>query len=143
MAKHRQYAVFIFALLGTILMQFQNCAPAQQGVLASGEVRIVDRWQQSKLEFQANSYYVNENVDAVNIDGFCQGQEVNWEISKRSADGGTELIDSGVTACQSGSFSLASTAHQHLSGCEEVAEVLATLPNDSLQARTLVRMQCF
>lgn len=143
MAKHRQYAVLIFAALGTVLMQFQNCAPAQEGLIADGEVRIVDRWQQSKLEFQATSYYVDENVDAVNIDGFCDSEEVNWEISRVASDGSVHLVDSGISSCNSGSFSVASNAHHTLNNCEEVAEVLASLPDASLQAKTQVRIQCF
>ena len=145
MRNHQRNALFIFIILSLMLTQFQNCAPAQSGLIpASEEVRIVDRWSPAKLQFFASSYFVGQNVDSVNIEGLCQADVVDWEITKVHEGGQIELIDSGRADCDSGRFVVAvSSASEHLQSCAEVVEVAASLANEDGSAKTSLRVQCF
>lgn len=150
--KRRQALTTAFSALGLLLMMgFQNCAPTGAGVVASvgGDVRIVDRWQSEKISFPVNLYYVDSNVDNVNIEGLCDQSkgivDVVWKAVTKGADSSTVTVSSGVSGCQAGSFNVAlEKINAELSDCSQQVEVSASVNDGSgEEAKALLKKQCF
>lgn len=145
LSKKSKRASLYIVLGAFLLIGFQNCAPAEPGVMADvdGEVRIVDRWAQSKVEFMAESYLVDPNVDTVNIRGLCDqsADAIQWEAS-RPSDQGDVILGEGEVGCENGSFSVqVAVSDQELGGCNDSLELRASFSND--EAMTRLRLACF
>lgn len=132
-----------------VLVSFQNCAPQNSGVTGSTNVRIVDRFNTEKVSFPVTIYYVDQNVESINIDGLCDQSDgevhsVQWRAVKKNA--GQELdVDSGLSNCQGGGFKVAlASVRNELSDCSAQVEVQASLDlQNSEPARAYLRKQCF
>ena len=142
-SKRTRMSSLVVVMGGFILMGFQNCAPADSASIGGdGEVRIVDRWAQSKVQFMAESYLVDPNVDSVNIKGFCEESEnsVQWE-AVRSATDGELVLGEGQVDCVNGSFNVdVAVTQQQLGSCADSMELRASVSNEEDQ--TQLRLAC-
>lgn len=101
----------IFSLLLIVMFKFQNCAPTRPGEefssQPSGEVRIVDQWAPSKVEFLSPSYLIETTVQEVNVPGLCvgapKGQRLVWQLLDTKDH---VIIESGIVECLMGNFQL-------------------------------------
>ena len=141
--KQKRMTSLLIVLGGFLVLSFQNCAPADTGTIGSDdELRIVDRWAQSKVQFMAESYLVDPNVDSVNIRGFCEESEssVQWEAI-RAANGGELVLGEGQVDCVDGSFSVdVAVTDQELGSCADSMELRASVSNEEDQ--TQLRLAC-
>lgn len=143
-SKHIQRTSLCILLGGFLLFNFQNCAPADAGTASGldGEVRIVDRWAQGKVQFMAQSYLVDPDVGSVNIRGLCDraNRSVQWETTRSDAQGEL-LLGEGEVECIDGSFNVevAVTAVE-LSNCNDSMELRASVSNE--EALTQLRLAC-
>lgn len=143
MNQSKAFPIISAIALSFVMIQFQNCAPSGDGVFADGNIKIVDRWDNSGPQFIAKTMYVNSDVDTVNIDGLCDS-DIDYQIIKMNEDGSEELLGSGHAACASGKFTVAmSSTNQHLKNCNDIVEVEAQASNSAANDSSEIRLQCF
>jgi hypothetical protein len=139
----------ISMLLLAVLFKFQNCAGPEAGMIASdtggsGEVRIIDRWQQQKVAFLSDTQFVVNPEDAV-IQGLCVGgttaEQISYEII-HTAGAEPSIQSAGTVDCRMGNFEIAVPDLQ-FSDCEDSYTVRAIrVSGDGGEAYTNVRPYC-
>jgi hypothetical protein len=130
----------------------QNCAPVESAAggfsMDDPELRIIEGWSSEKIQFATTTYYVESNVDSVNIEGRCSldnGSEINWQVFRGSDTRVSALIRAGTSGCEAGRFEVALRLAQERSGlnsCAEFVEVRAAEQTDGQFARTQIRRLC-
>ena len=100
------------AVTALMLFNFQNCAPAAQ--LANkanpldSEVRIVDDWSKTEIQFVTDSVQVHDEAATAGIQGICNrehnGAGLKWALY--GDDTGHAPLVIGDSVCKSGQFSV-------------------------------------
>lgn len=127
---------------------FQNCAPSGVAGAIDSNVKIIDRWQSEKISFPVETYYVEANVDTVNIQGLCDQsrgiENVDWQAVRKRSGSQDEFLGAGQSGCLNGNFELAlSDVGRDIRDCNEMVEVSALSSGGSESAKTLLRRSCF
>ena len=102
-------------VLTALQLSFQNCAPAPNAdteLLSNdvddGQARIVDDWQENKLNFVQPVVEVSVEDENIEIFGFCDrkavGQDYDWEVIDPDSD--DSLLIDGASQCEGGGFRL-------------------------------------
>lgn len=109
MRKRNVSILSVTVLTAVVLFYFQNCAPA--GQLASDsdplnpEVRIVDEWNKSQIQFAQDSVQVHDEALQVAVGGLCNREHNNEKISWALwGDEASAPLLLGGSLCKSGQF---------------------------------------
>lgn len=123
-ARRLARVVSVCALLSLVLVKFQNCAPthpSQQFVDA--EVRLIDQWNEGKIEFMNSSYLVETTARNISVPGLCvgapKGQVLVWQLLDDE-----QVVKAGYAECVMGGFQLTITGLE-FSGCDRQLELRA------------------
>ena len=111
MLNRRNVLILSFSLLNALLLfQFQNCAPANlpaaQASNGDGDVRIIDEFNKSEIQFPTDETEIHDEAISANLDGLCSrrhsGAKLRWALHGDHSDGHPLLT--GESSCQSGQF---------------------------------------
>lgn len=136
----------IFLLMLITIGEFQNCAPAGPASSGSstsgGEVRIVDDWMQSKVNFVEASVELETNDAQAVVAGFCDRKAVDSPMNWVFYDAGSNsnVLSEGQVFCQSGSFQIELPDVQQLD-CDVDYRLLAESENGD-QDLIFLRRKC-
>ncbi len=104
--KHRNVLVISF-ILASILLNFQNCAPAvaPDQVSINDEIRIVDDWSKTEIQFATNEVVVDEEESSAIVSGLCNRKynrsQLRWAVWLSD---GSRMVLIGNSECRSGQF---------------------------------------
>lgn len=104
--KQRNVLVISF-ILATLLLNFQNCAPAvaPDQVSANDEVRIVDDWAKAEIQFATTGVIVDEEENSAIVSGLCNRRfnhaQLRWAVWRND---GSRMMMIGDSECRSGQF---------------------------------------
>src|SRR5262245_33718277 len=107
--RTRNVSILSFAaVMGIMLFNFQNCAPAITNAVqgkdpTDAEVRIIDDWNKSEIQFVQDSVQVHDEAVAAGVGGLCNrqhnGAKLKWALWTDS-DSNRPLM-AGDSSCQS------------------------------------------
>lgn len=118
LARRHVSILTIAGLLTLVLTQFQNCAPStpMQTDSSSGQVKIVDEYNKSDVQFVSEDVQARDDVAAVDVDGLCSrehnGQRLHWRLS--GDDPSAQPLIEGSATCKSGQFQVNVEDLEHL-----------------------------
>lgn len=107
-AKWRAIGLISFGIC-LVLANFQNCAPpnsdasANSNLQADPQLRVVDDWNQLKVDILDSVIQASPTDSQVKVDGYCDRhnhQDLSWAVTSTSAG---ELIR-GSAKCERGGF---------------------------------------
>ena len=120
----------VSTLMLLVLFQFQNCASQKTDAShggTDGEVRIVDRWDQQKLELIAIQNSVGSSHTEVEVHGVCgdqsQGDVIEWQAIVVGDI--PEVVSSGEVLCDQGGFQLPAETLALYENCDTQIQVRA------------------
>lgn len=103
--KQRNVLLISF-MMATILLNFQNCAPAvAPEASVDGEVRIIDDWSKAEIQFATTGVVVDEEESSAIVSGLCNRKynrsQLRWAVWLSD---GSRMILIGDSECRSGQF---------------------------------------
>jgi hypothetical protein len=112
MALQRNVSIITsVAIVGLLITQFQNCAPAnvaEGGNAQNGEVRVIEDWNKAEIQFYANEVQVHDEAESTGVGGLCNrshnGSQLRWAIWAGQKI--NEPLLSGQSNCAAGSFNV-------------------------------------
>lgn len=142
--------ISISSLILIVLFKFQNCGPAPQMSSQepfspnSGEVRIVDRWNEAKVSFLTPTQKIAVQHSAVNVQGLCVGSEKGQKIQYQVLELNElpKMVYVGEVECVMGGFEVP-IGSINFHSCEDKFQVRAARSGETGEAaETILQPDC-
>lgn len=147
-SRRNVFTCLLILLVTALLPQFQNCGSTSGSEASvssgSGDVRLVDEYGKSEIQFIADNIELADDVEATTIDGFCSrehtGELIDFKLFSDDHMNGP-VIGVGQVVCQSGQFRVPLGLLQNLVCGEEHLLLVEAHWGHSSFARVKVRCE--